>query len=297
MNKGGSRRTTVVACTALGCSALLFSSAQALAQKKAKKPPKLGAVVTRTATVQGASPNSRVTATASCPGKRRAFGGGFSTSPSNFPASTMIPVSSQRSGQRSWTVTGWSFAGSTTITVYVYCRKASKITEVAASAPLPGQVFGAGTASAQCPKKRRLISGGFTSAFGTLGSETAVTYASSVANRAWTVSAINNDATPRNITAYAYCAKKAEVATRIVSGQNTAVISSNSAVSATSQPCTGKRRLSGGGFAVSPRPAGGGIIPVVTENRLNGGAWLTTVSNASGSPTSTTATAQGACTS
>ena len=277
----------------LACLALGLSTSPALAKKKGKKKG-LGPVVTRTATSAPLSPaNPIASATATCPKGKRAVGGGFTGS---FTMAGGIAVfASLRAGETSWTSTAMDLNGPPVpVTTHVYCRRVQKaILDVKAPAQTPPGSTAAATATSSCPGGRfRLIGGGFESD-ATYPNQFAIPYASMAIGRSWTYSAANNTASQNILTSHAYCAKGV-TKTALVEGVTTQAAPFGGLVTASSTFCRKKRRLSAGGFAITP-PSNTGPIMLLTDHRINGVSWLTTAFNG-GNAGATSLTAKGICT-
>jgi hypothetical protein len=263
---------------ALLAAATFTTGASAARNAKAKHA---GAPLTRSTTIQ-LPPHQLLTATATCPGGTRAVGGGFSGSPGGIEPT--VVTESRRSGGKSWIVSGLRASPLTTatgsLTAIVRCRRgAPKISEVAESTSLPAAT-GPGdhpraTATATCPGKRRAISGGFSSeadpkqALAVLPQQSQRTSK----GRAWSFTASHNNPAPRQLTAYAYCARariKAKTGSVSLSGDLTTK-------SADTPPCGAGLAPVAGGFLTSPATlAGGGDIVFVLASMPQGGGWRAT---------------------
>jgi hypothetical protein len=113
------------------------------------------------ASVSAPLPGSTTTsqsATATCPKKTAAIGGGFSVA--NSGTDIVTPLASRPEGTRGWFVTGYNGAPNPhTVTSYAYCASV-KVTGQSGSATLAGQSGSLATAdAAPCP--RTLAGGGF----------------------------------------------------------------------------------------------------------------------------------------
>lgn len=290
----------------LACLVLALSGTAIAAKQKAKKKG-LGGVVTRTATSPtGTTTGQILTATATCPKGKKAFGGGFSALPAN-DSSLIFVDESRRSGPRSWLAAGTFFAisgGATplSITASVHCRRLAKTpAETATPVPVLANTNNVPfTAIARCQgKKQRLISGGFDYSPPSNGNvNLALIYENQPAGRTWRASIQNSGAgVARTLTSYAYCAKGLAKAPKIVSGSNALTLpSALDPISASTAACPGKTRLSAGGFA-SPFPTNLPMTarPLYTENALGGSVWSArAISGFGGGPL--TITTLGICT-
>jgi hypothetical protein len=267
----------------LVCLGLLFglSASPSLAKKKKQK---LGPVATVTATSPTTSTTgATVTATATCPAGKKAFGGGFATTPSN--QALIFPQESHRGAPNTWTASGSYFGISGSppplgITSIVHCRKLKKTPqEVTISVPVIAMTNSTpATAIARCQgKKQKLISGGFLYSPPANGNiHQALVYENEPVGRDWHASVQNSGTSPaRTLTGYAYCAKGLPKAPKLTSGTTAFTVPSTlSPISATSAACPPKTQLSGGGF-VSPFPATAPMTarPLYYESQAAGGAW------------------------
>ena len=249
-----------------------------------------GAVVTRSTTIQ-LPPHQLLTATATCPAGTRAVGGGFSGAPGGIEPT--VVTTSRRSGARSWIATGLRASPLTTatgsLTAIVRCRSgAPKISEIAASTTLPAAT-GPGdhpraTTTATCPGKRRAISGGFSSQADPTQALTVLAEDSHRISkgRSWSFTASHNNPAPRQLTAYAYCAR-ARVGSKSGSASLTGDLTTKSA---DSQPCGGGRSPISGGFVASPATlANGGNSVFVLASMPQGGGWRATGMHSGGKST------------
>jgi hypothetical protein len=282
------------------CAGLLLglSASPAIAKKKKAK---LGPVVTVTA----ASPTTTttaatITATATCPPGKKAFGGGFATSPSN--QALIFPQESHRSSPNSWVASGSYFGISPSppplaITSIVHCRRLAKVPqEVSISVPVIAATNTTpATAIARCQgKKQKLISGGFLYSPPANGNmHQALVYENQPVGRDWHASVQNSGTSPaRTLTGYAYCAKGLKKAPKITSGSTAFTVpSALTPISATSAACPAKTQLSGGGF-VSPFPATAPMTarPLYYESQAVGGSWrASALAGFGGGPLSITA--------
>jgi hypothetical protein len=210
MSETGSTRVVVIALVALLGSLPLCGPADA------KKPGGKGhGVVTRTASVSGVGTETILTATATCPKRTRALGGGFAVVP---PPAGVLPLlqESQLVGRTAWraSVQLNDIAGGsapTTLTTSVNCRrKAPKMLVVSTVVPVPdpgsNPVLGP-SATAVCPTGRMLMAGGFlTGPALVMGDVRSLVIDSKPDGNAWTSRVISNG--QNTLNTFAYCARK-----------------------------------------------------------------------------------------
>ena len=164
--------------------------------------PKTRSIVAirRTVFVQ---PGEEASASATCSGGRRLFGGGFQRT--NFVTGDGNYVtSSGSSSDRTWTVTGsafGSFGGE--MTAIAYCRASRKpiLTEVSATSSVPPGSYGT-AATPPCPGNLVLVSGGH-SVFPAKSSLFADGFVNST--RGWTAGVYNAFGPAAIVTARGYC--------------------------------------------------------------------------------------------
>ena len=151
------RVAVTFACTAI---VLAIGASPSVAAKKGKKKG-LGPVVTVTAVSTSATTNTQViSATATCPKGKKAFGGGFLAPTSND--SLIFVHESRRTAVRSWTVSGSYFAlvagaNPLALTASVHCRSLAKApTEASTAVPVLAMTNNVPfTAIARCQGKKR----------------------------------------------------------------------------------------------------------------------------------------------
>lgn len=298
---GGSRIARVIGLLACGLLVLGLAASPGIAKKKGKKKQKLGPVVTVTATSPTTSTTGdRVTATATCPPGKKAFGGGFSATPSD--QSLIFPDESHRGAPNTW-IAGGSYFGFNPgspplgITSIVHCRKLKKTpAEVTISVPVIAQTNTTpATAIARCQgKKQKLISGGFLYTPPANGNVAqALVYENEPVGKDWHASVQNSGSSPaRTLTGYAYCAKGLPKAPKISSGTTAFTVpAALDQISASSAACPPKTQLSGGGF-VSPFPATAPATarPLYFESQAVSGVWrASALAGFGGGPLSITA--------
>jgi hypothetical protein len=255
-------------CSGLALLAMAATT-PALAGKKAK-----AGVTTRSQTViAGAAEIQRISATATCPGRLRALGGGFSTSTNG--AEKVVVHTSRRAGRRSWTNEAVATRDEA-LTSYVYCRRMRRAPTEASATAVAGEGPPA-AAVAKCPGARKAVSGGFSSTVGPGLNDFAFPAASLRRGDSWAAIATSGSGRPQTITAYAYCAKRRRPPARAQS-QSLPSLSPFGFISATSGRCAKGRRTAAGGFAGTP-PRIGGPILLITQSRLAGSVWTATAMN------------------
>jgi hypothetical protein len=180
----------------------------------AKKKKKLRVIEASAPAVAAGQDGAQASAIATCPGKTKALGGGFSSSPtpSALSPGSAFPYfwSNHRTSPTTWSA-AISNVGSTarTVTSYVYCAAGLKIAETTASVSLPasGPTVAAATAtSPACPKGRALLGGGFNNTPATDGGAIALLTGSSPVGGTWQLGTLNLFNVPGAISTYAYCA-------------------------------------------------------------------------------------------
>jgi hypothetical protein len=239
-----------------------------------------GASAARSATVTVPT-DGVATATAECPEGKRATGGGFRTLPINTGGGAVYE--NRKVGQRRWRVSAENpgnppFA----LTALAYCSNSASKTKQRQS-PLVTNIFGSGTAVAECDSGDKARAGGFISA------DQAFTLSffpdNSVRNnpRSW---AVGNAVlgSPARYRSFAYCAGGGTPRAR--SGSvNAAPSSVNTALSA---ECPEGTKPRAGGFAQANVF---GTFMFVNESFRVGDRWQTTAYNASGDPGTLTSVA------
>ncbi len=157
---------------------------------------------------------AQVSATATCPGKTKALGGGFSSSPtpSAISPGSAFPYfwSNYRTSPTTW-IAALSNVGDVarTATSYAYCAAGLKIAETTAGVPLPASgptVASATATSPPCPKGKALLGGGFNNTPAAEGGAIALLTGSSAANGTWQLGTLNLFNVPGAISSSAYCA-------------------------------------------------------------------------------------------
>jgi hypothetical protein len=148
-------------------------------------------------------PGQTKTAQATCPGRRRLFGGGFQRTDFTSEGGNYVTVSRAIS-PRTWQVTGrafGSFGGK--LTAIAYCRRSRKplVTEVSASTVVAPGSYGTAT-TPPCPAGRRLVFGGFSSE---PAGPVFLTDGHISPEGAWTASGFNFFGPTATVSAYGYC--------------------------------------------------------------------------------------------
>ena len=285
---------------ALVVSLILVLVPASAAAKKHKRHG-LGRVVTATATGNTVSaPGQESIATATCPPRLFAVGGGFQAPITAI--SSMVVHDSYRSSAQAWTAAGRAFSGTSAVTAYAYCRRAAKhpISDVTGTASVAAS--GApGTATATCPSGR-LIGGGFQSTVGPGNAQVAlVEVNASTSSSTWTTTAVANGSGPQTLTAHAYCMRRVR-APVLVSASSSGNVALRESVTATTPRCPiskkkrkrrPRRRLSAGGYSSSiGTPTG--PVGILSESRLGPVGWIATDVNGT-TPGTISVTSQGIC--
>jgi hypothetical protein len=275
--------------------------AEALGAKQSKPGKKGRGVITRTALGTAAGHHAILSATASCPKRARAIGGGFSL-PAPAPGVNSIIFESQKVGQRSWRATGQLSQAApfdpVTIRAEVYCRRgAPKTKTVASTVPTPNAAplheEGPAT-SAACPSKRRLIGGGFatTPPLGSFGARNVVRRSEPTGN-SWT-SEVESDNAEGTLTSYAYCAKRKPASPLGVASSTVPGVNPAPPVTSVAATCARKRTAVGGGFRQSYDLMAGGGAFLPYESRRAGKSW-SVVADQGGDSTAISLTAAAVC--
>jgi hypothetical protein len=264
------------------------------------KAPKRG-VLTRTAFGTVAGDRAILSATATCPKRTRAVGGGFAIPPPGSAYSALV-YESQKAGQRQWRASAQMGQGSPfipkTITAEVYCRSgAPKTTTVTATVPTeegtPLHLNGPAT-SAPCPSNRRLMGGGFSTPppLGDFGAANVVRRSEPTGN-SWTTE-VESDNHASSVSSYAYCAKlKGAPPVTPVAATVPGVDPAPSSTPVTAT-CAGKRTMVGGGFTQAYQLQMGGGTFQVFESRRAGKSWVA-VSDQGGDSTAISFSSVGLC--
>jgi len=295
MGKLGTRRTAItVALFLIGVLCLLPVS-DAAAKKKKPKPIN---VQTATALSAATGDGGTASATANCPPKTVAIGGGF-YAPFAFNQSIYFPTSSIRASNTSWQASGFvdtNGPGPTiTLTVEAYCAKLpGQVVEASSSGTVQPSSFANGVVS--CPGKSQLLSGGFT-----ISSDVVPNYPFVFSNHrggtnSWTAD-FATLTTQKSTTTRAYCFKKKKgkkkKKSKLPAPQTLTDLSATGSLAGSSMTqgvanvpvCPGKRRtLSGGWTAPIVALIPGSSVPVFFESRRVGGAWKVSAEQLGNSP-------------
>jgi hypothetical protein len=216
-------------------------------------------------------------ATATCKRGTKAVSGGFETEfslpPVNFP---FIPAYvSRREGARAWTSSGFNDGDSDgDLTSFAYCRD-QKLTAVTDTVAAPVGQFA--TAAATCPRRTRVISGGFAGSPIDLVGTTPVLYISEsrrATKRTWEASAHSNGNEDGELTAIAYCGKGKRLRARSAS----AMLGSDPPAVETAEilaRCKRKERVVSGAFG-STDASGEATPRVLTSMREGKRGWAVT---------------------
>ena len=294
-----SRRGPVAASVALALVAILAVIPAATAKPNGKKAKR--GIVTRTAFGTVAGDLAILSATASCPKRTRALGGGFAV-PAPRPGMSAFVFESQKVGQRGWRASAQISQVApfdpVTIAAEVYCRArapaTAAVTSTVPTVESPSHMNGPAT-SAPCPSNLRLTGGGFSTppplAFSGVAN---IIRRSEPTGNSWT-SEVESDNAASSLTSFAYCAKRK--AAPPMSPAATPVPGVNPAPKSTSATatCPGKRTMAGGGFAQTYILTIGGGAFQVYESRRAGKSW-TAVSSQGGDSTAISFSSVGLCT-
>ena len=276
------------------------ASSPAEADQKGKAQKR--GILTRTTFGTVAGDKAILSATATCPKRTRAVGGGFAIPPP-FSGFGAVVFESQKVGQRQWRASAQMSQAPPftpkTITVEAYCRRgAPKTTTVVSTVPTedggPLHMSGPAT-SAPCPSNRRLTGGGFSTPppLGIFGAANVVRRSEPTGN-SWTTE-VESDNHASSLSSYAYCAKlkgsqPLQAVAATIPGVNPAPPPSVS-VTAT---CAGKRTMAAGGFGQSYMLEVGGGAFLVLESRRAGRSWVA-VADQGGDSTATSFSSVGLC--
>jgi hypothetical protein len=204
--------TASVDCRSRTLAVKKTTGKKAGAAKKRKKRKLTVTEASSSSTALGSS-GSQGTATATCPGRTQALGGGFSSSPSpslSDPLAYPFFWGNHRNNPTTW-LAAMSNVGTTarTVTSYAYCAAGLAIGETAAVAALPASAGSASSATAltpPCPKGKALLGGGFDNPPITVGSAIAILTGSSSTNGTWQVGAFNFSTHAGTLGSRGYCA-------------------------------------------------------------------------------------------
>jgi hypothetical protein len=267
----GSLALALVVATAISGSGL----AEAKQGQKGKK--KLGPVVTRSSTASGSGHMTVISARTRCPRRTRVVGGGFAIDPSpGLPVAGFI-YESRKVGQRAWRASAqvsdiFGPAEVVTLDAYAYCRRnAPKLSTKTSAVPTPAAMLLGPSAKAKCPKRRRVVAGGFLTAppISPGGSRNVITDSLAAGRRAWW-SRVASLGGAGSLTSYAYCARRKK-SLRSVTSSTTQAEGPIGALATSTASCPGSgegtivlgsgRNSTSGGF--SQQPPGLGPPPLL----------------------------------
>ena len=142
------------------------------------------------------------TATATCPGKRRLFAGGFNLFTFTGTGGT-YPTDAEAVDAKTWTVTGAAFGNKGgQFAAIAYCRKGKGVLELteATTTILPGGE--AYVTTPACPRNTFLVAGGIAT-----NPDGSILFADSRPNpdQTYTIGGHNRSAAPATLEAYGYC--------------------------------------------------------------------------------------------
>jgi hypothetical protein len=205
--------TAIVDCRSTKLAAKKPAGHKATTSKK-KKKKKLRIIEATASAVAAGEDGAQASAPATCPGKTKALGGGFSSAPTPIslsPGSAFPYIwSNYRTTPTTW-FAALSNVGSVTrtLTTYAYCATGLKVAETSAGVPLPASgptVASAAATSPPCPKGKALLGGGFNNTPATPNGAIALLTGSNPANGSWQLGTLNLFNVPGTISSYAYCA-------------------------------------------------------------------------------------------
>jgi hypothetical protein len=245
--------------TTLAVLATLVFGGTALATQHHKK--KLGKIVTATASSSASTSFAIMSATASCPKKTRAVGGGFFVGPTNVmfipPTPTFAPAvyESQMVGNNAWRVSV-QVPTNTSSTLFnmlasVHCRKGlPATTSVSTTVPTPAGVMVGPSATSSCPRKQKVISGGFATPppYFPGGQSDLITDSAPLGGTGWQ-SRVVSQPVAGMLTNYAYCARFKKPLKPPLQSTNTLSSSINAADAFVRDSCPNKKAAGGGGFS------------------------------------------------
>jgi hypothetical protein len=268
-------RRRAIGLTALSLCLMLVAGGAAEAKKKGKKPKKPGPVVTRSATSTVAGKGLIATATATCPGKTKAVGGGYAATPSTNNG-FMIVYESQKVGQNAWRASAQSFdfgaPDSVSITTHAYCRRRAPATTTAQlTVPTPALQLLGPIATANCPPNRRAVAGGFSTnpPINVNQISNLVTHSLPTGTGGWFSQVVSQASSA--VTSYVYCARQKK-GPSLATGAAPANAVAESGSTATAS-CTGKRVATSGGFSQLGIDADPGHYFFVYESQASGRDW------------------------
>jgi hypothetical protein len=288
-------------------AALLTLAVAPAAGAKGKKKQKLAKIVTATASATAQPGDGPLTATATCPTKKTAIGGGYVALPKANDTG-VFPLESRRVGSTQWRVTLFATvdAGATQpLTVEVYCAKLrGRVVEGNSSGVLAGAHRAQAGSVASCPAKSRLLSGGFQLLGANAPPSIGLVHLSARAGNGWQAGVVRavQDGPEALIASAAYClrpAKKKGKSGKRKPKDPKALLDSSLTVPLGPDtnddharpvlpPCAPRRQLISGGFS-APAPTGDNAVPLFYESRRGPGSWVIGAVQAGSDPGAVTA--------
>jgi hypothetical protein len=149
------------------------------------------------------------TVTARCPRGTKVASGGFENPDfilGDFDQTTIYPFESMKTGQREWSVSGTNIGNvAGDLVAQVNCHEGKGLKTFDEELSITAE--GIHDVEAECGGGRRVVSGGFD--YSLEPSKIAFVFSShKIGKRTWAVEAVDFEATPATLTAYAYCEKK-----------------------------------------------------------------------------------------
>jgi len=246
------------------------------------------------------------TATAKCGSGKTAVAGGFAApgfDPTADTGPTILTYASARPNDGKWRASGHNYAnpqmmrpkgspGAGPISAYVYCDKNDPSVTVRSKSTTLSRGQHA-TLTPKCPKGREAVSGGFQSDAPTPDSQDFTDYvytSKRSGDRAWKVGAVDIDASPHKVTAFAYCEKQAP---DLVSRSTKQTISTGpmAGTATIKAKCPKGGKAFSGGYKSTFEQATLGFTTSIafTSKRSEGQSWkvaaLAAVLNSTGAPT------------
>jgi hypothetical protein len=271
---------------------LMLSSAAAFAAKKPQRLKQAGATASATGSFNIAQ------ATATCPARTHAVGGGYVTSIPSIPNHWLNVYESQRISRKQWRVSGVEYfpaPATDSLVAYAYCESVKrKVITARTSVPLTSTLHGTSSVLALCPAGTRSLSGGFSTPASTSAAASYVSRSTAAGGNGWVVDATNlNGTSARTVVSSVYCVKAGAHKLRF---GDVAVVGSANAVgfNAMTPPCPKGTIVRGGGFATSTPVGGLQATALVYASRRAGSTWLSSAST-SGNATSSTLVSTAIC--
>jgi hypothetical protein len=166
-------------------------------------------VKTADASTTMAAFDESATATATCPRGTKAISGGFDNPDfafNEFVGPGIFPTASQKLGKRRWTVSATNVGNdSGELNASVNCREGKGLRTVEDTTFI--NEAGLHTATAECQRRQRVISGGFEIDLPFEVEDLSIHTSKKVGRDGWTVTAFDFVG-PTDLTAFAYCEKK-----------------------------------------------------------------------------------------